>query len=95
MNILLYFLSKRLTLYHSAVIKLLQKPCFKMRIFQGTFSSVEMLCSQAEHTVSFHFIFNSLYMVAPQISGSVLQGTMLKTIFSRTEAALKYKPQFR
>ena len=28
---------------------------------------------------SFHFIFNSLDMVAPQIQGSGLQGTMLKT----------------
>ena len=28
----------------------------------------------------FHFIFNSLYMVAPQISGSVLQGAVLKTL---------------
>ena len=27
----------------------------------------------------FHFIFNSLDMVAPQIQGSGLQGTMLKT----------------
>ena len=28
---------------------------------------------------SFHFIFNSLDMVAPQIQRSGLQGTMLKT----------------
>ena len=28
--------------------------------------------------ISFHFIFNSLYMVAPQVIGSVLQGAMLK-----------------
>ena len=31
------------------------------------------------HFISFHFIFNSLDMVAPQIQGSGLQGTMLKT----------------
>ena len=28
---------------------------------------------------AFHFIFNSLYMVAPQIIRCVLQGAMLKT----------------
>ena len=59
-------------------IRCLCTGCFLLTVAR-LLHNLHMNQGSQSYFISFHFIFNSLDMVTPQIQGSGLQGTMLKT----------------